>query len=66
MEPLRELQPTYSQLQATNSIICLTLIDRMCLGEAHEPCNCETWQKWLKKVDEINPNKGNCYLLLNM
>jgi len=30
----------------------------MCLGEAHEPCNCETWQKWLKKVDEINPNKA--------
>ncbi|CAL8293664.1 unnamed protein product [Merluccius merluccius] len=28
-----------------------------CLGEAHEPCDCETWRKWLQKVTEMKPEE---------
>uniref|UniRef100_A0A8C5C102 RBR-type E3 ubiquitin transferase n=1 Tax=Gadus morhua TaxID=8049 RepID=A0A8C5C102_GADMO len=28
-----------------------------CLGEAHEPCDCETWRKWLQKVTEMRPEE---------
>uniref|UniRef100_A0A3Q4MM62 Ankyrin repeat and IBR domain-containing protein 1 n=1 Tax=Neolamprologus brichardi TaxID=32507 RepID=A0A3Q4MM62_NEOBR len=26
-----------------------------CQGEAHEPCDCETWKMWLQKVSEMKP-----------
>ncbi|KAL6108902.1 ankib1 [Pungitius sinensis] len=26
-----------------------------CQGEAHEPCDCETWKLWLHKVTEMRP-----------
>ncbi|KAM3857993.1 ankyrin repeat and IBR domain-containing protein 1-like [Diretmus argenteus] len=26
-----------------------------CLGEAHEPCDCQTWRNWLQKVTEMKP-----------
>ncbi|XP_077599849.1 ankyrin repeat and IBR domain-containing protein 1-like isoform X2 [Stigmatopora nigra] len=28
-----------------------------CLGEAHEPCDCHTWRKWLQKVTEMKPEQ---------
>ncbi|XP_066571556.1 ankyrin repeat and IBR domain-containing protein 1 isoform X2 [Amia ocellicauda] len=28
-----------------------------CLGEAHEPCDCQTWQMWLHKVSEMKPEE---------
>ncbi|CAL8238698.1 unnamed protein product [Lota lota] len=28
-----------------------------CLGEAHEPCDCVTWRKWLQKVTEMKPEE---------
>ncbi|XP_077124312.1 ankyrin repeat and IBR domain-containing protein 1 isoform X1 [Ranitomeya variabilis] len=28
-----------------------------CLGEAHEPCDCQTWKKWLHKVSEMKPEE---------
>uniref|UniRef100_A0A8C9TD97 Ankyrin repeat and IBR domain-containing protein 1 n=1 Tax=Scleropages formosus TaxID=113540 RepID=A0A8C9TD97_SCLFO len=28
-----------------------------CLGEAHEPCTCQTWKQWLQKVSEMHPEK---------
>ncbi|KAE8596194.1 hypothetical protein XENTR_v10016007 [Xenopus tropicalis] len=28
-----------------------------CLGEAHEPCDCETWKNWLQKVSEMKPEE---------
>ncbi|XP_041932199.1 ankyrin repeat and IBR domain-containing protein 1 isoform X1 [Alosa sapidissima] len=28
-----------------------------CLGEAHEPCDCETWKLWLQKVTEMKPEE---------
>ncbi|KAM4687998.1 ankyrin repeat and IBR domain-containing protein 1 [Discoglossus pictus] len=28
-----------------------------CLGEAHEPCDCQTWKKWLQKVSEMKPEE---------
>ncbi|KAM3872785.1 ankyrin repeat and IBR domain-containing protein 1-like isoform 2-T2 [Diretmus argenteus] len=27
-----------------------------CQGEAHEPCDCETWKMWLQKVNEMRPD----------
>ncbi|KAL4216921.1 Ankyrin repeat and IBR domain-containing protein 1 [Mactra antiquata] len=30
-----------------------------CVGEAHEPCSCESLQKWLAEVNEIKPEKLN-------
>lgn len=35
--------------------ICLH--PRECLGEAHEPCDCQTWRNWLQKVKEMNPEE---------
>ncbi|XP_076461303.1 ankyrin repeat and IBR domain-containing protein 1-like [Babylonia areolata] len=26
-----------------------------CIGEAHEPCSCENWVKWQKKISDIKP-----------
>ncbi|KAK5862621.1 hypothetical protein PBY51_017993 [Eleginops maclovinus] len=28
-----------------------------CQGEAHEPCDCETWKLWLHKVGEMRPEE---------
>ncbi|XP_030056106.1 ankyrin repeat and IBR domain-containing protein 1 isoform X1 [Microcaecilia unicolor] len=28
-----------------------------CLGEAHEPCDCQTWKNWLQKVSEMKPEE---------
>ncbi|XP_028984300.1 ankyrin repeat and IBR domain-containing protein 1-like [Betta splendens] len=28
-----------------------------CRGEAHEPCDCETWKMWLQKVSEMRPEE---------
>uniref|UniRef100_A0A3Q3BCU0 RBR-type E3 ubiquitin transferase n=1 Tax=Kryptolebias marmoratus TaxID=37003 RepID=A0A3Q3BCU0_KRYMA len=28
-----------------------------CRGEAHEPCDCETWKLWLQKVTEMKPEE---------
>uniref|UniRef100_A0A7N6C3I2 Ankyrin repeat and IBR domain-containing protein 1 n=1 Tax=Anabas testudineus TaxID=64144 RepID=A0A7N6C3I2_ANATE len=28
-----------------------------CRGEAHEPCDCETWKMWLQKVTEMRPEE---------
>ncbi|XP_009292721.1 ankyrin repeat and IBR domain-containing protein 1 isoform X2 [Danio rerio] len=28
-----------------------------CLGDAHEPCDCETWKMWLQKVSEMKPEE---------
>uniref|UniRef100_A0AAX7TM04 RBR-type E3 ubiquitin transferase n=1 Tax=Astatotilapia calliptera TaxID=8154 RepID=A0AAX7TM04_ASTCA len=28
-----------------------------CQGEAHEPCDCETWKMWLQKVSEMKPEE---------
>ncbi|KAM4580905.1 ankyrin repeat and IBR domain-containing protein 1-like isoform 1-T2 [Odontesthes bonariensis] len=28
-----------------------------CRGEAHEPCDCETWKLWLQKVNEMKPEE---------
>ncbi|XP_008275215.1 ankyrin repeat and IBR domain-containing protein 1 [Stegastes partitus] len=28
-----------------------------CQGEAHEPCDCETWKLWLQKVSEMRPEE---------
>ncbi|KAL8591046.1 hypothetical protein ACOMHN_015669 [Nucella lapillus] len=27
-----------------------------CIGEAHEPCSCENWVKWQKKIADIKPD----------
>lgn len=36
---------------------------RECQGEAHEPCDCETWKMWLQKVSEMRPEECECLLL---
>ncbi|XP_037640320.1 ankyrin repeat and IBR domain-containing protein 1-like [Sebastes umbrosus] len=28
-----------------------------CQGEAHEPCDCDTWKLWLQKVTEMRPDE---------
>ncbi|KAA0710337.1 Ankyrin repeat and IBR domain-containing protein 1 [Triplophysa tibetana] len=28
-----------------------------CLGDAHEPCDCDTWKMWLQKVSEMRPEE---------
>ncbi|XP_039298971.1 uncharacterized protein LOC111051560 isoform X2 [Nilaparvata lugens] len=28
-----------------------------CLGEAHAPCACSEWQKWLGKISEVRPEE---------
>ncbi|RZF33312.1 hypothetical protein LSTR_LSTR007657 [Laodelphax striatellus] len=28
-----------------------------CLGEAHAPCACSEWQKWLSKISEVRPEE---------
>ncbi|XP_013908328.1 PREDICTED: ankyrin repeat and IBR domain-containing protein 1 isoform X3 [Thamnophis sirtalis] len=28
-----------------------------CLGEAHEPCDCETWKNWMQKITEMKPEE---------
>lgn len=30
---------------------------RECLGEAHEPCDCQTWKNWLQKITEMKPEE---------
>lgn len=34
-----------------------TYNSRECQGEAHEPCDCETWKLWLQKVNEMRPEE---------
>lgn len=34
-----------------------TFIFRECLGEAHEPCDCQTWKDWLQKISEMKPEE---------
>lgn len=29
-----------------------------CLGEAHEPCSCAQWQRWLDHCNEMKPRIG--------
>ncbi|TTF41805.1 Ankyrin repeat and IBR domain-containing protein 1 [Bagarius yarrelli] len=29
----------------------------MCQGEAHEPCDCQTWKMWLQKVTDMKPEE---------
>ncbi|XP_075995697.1 ankyrin repeat and IBR domain-containing protein 1-like isoform X2 [Genypterus blacodes] len=29
-----------------------------CLGEAHEPCDCQMWRNWLQKVTEMKPEES--------
>lgn len=40
----------------------VSLSFRECRGEAHEPCDCETWKLWLQKVTEMKPEE--CEYLL--
>ncbi|XP_055512119.1 ankyrin repeat and IBR domain-containing protein 1-like isoform X5 [Leucoraja erinacea] len=28
-----------------------------CLGEAHEPCDCQTWKNWQQKITEMKPEE---------
>ncbi|XP_064646454.1 ankyrin repeat and IBR domain-containing protein 1-like isoform X2 [Lineus longissimus] len=28
-----------------------------CLGDAHEPCSCEHWNKWFEKIQEVKPEE---------
>uniref|UniRef100_A0AAR2L1E8 Ankyrin repeat and IBR domain-containing protein 1 n=1 Tax=Pygocentrus nattereri TaxID=42514 RepID=A0AAR2L1E8_PYGNA len=28
-----------------------------CRGEAHEPCDCQTWKMWLQKVSDMKPEE---------
>uniref|UniRef100_A0A672KH75 RBR-type E3 ubiquitin transferase n=1 Tax=Sinocyclocheilus grahami TaxID=75366 RepID=A0A672KH75_SINGR len=28
-----------------------------CQGEAHEPCDCQTWKMWLQKVNDMKPEE---------
>ncbi|XP_049336170.1 ankyrin repeat and IBR domain-containing protein 1 [Astyanax mexicanus] len=28
-----------------------------CQGEAHEPCDCQTWKMWLQKVSDMKPQE---------
>ncbi|XP_074048930.1 ankyrin repeat and IBR domain-containing protein 1 isoform X2 [Macrotis lagotis] len=28
-----------------------------CLGEAHEPCDCQIWKNWLQKITEMKPEE---------
>ncbi|XP_061410534.1 LOW QUALITY PROTEIN: ankyrin repeat and IBR domain-containing protein 1 [Lethenteron reissneri] len=28
-----------------------------CLGEAHEPCDCDTWKQWLQKIVDMKPEE---------
>ncbi|XP_076122101.1 ankyrin repeat and IBR domain-containing protein 1 [Alosa pseudoharengus] len=28
-----------------------------CQGQAHEPCDCQTWKMWLQKVSEMRPEE---------
>ncbi|XP_063042033.1 ankyrin repeat and IBR domain-containing protein 1 isoform X2 [Engraulis encrasicolus] len=28
-----------------------------CQGEAHEPCDCQTWKMWLQKVNQMRPEE---------
>ena len=32
---------------------------RDCMGEAHEPCSCEEWKKWLELIEEMRPKVGD-------
>lgn len=38
-----------------------TFISRECLGEAHEPCDCQTWKDWLQKISEMKPEERKSY-----
>lgn len=35
---------------------------RECQGEAHEPCDCDTWKLWLQKVTEMRPEECEYWL----
>lgn len=40
-----------------HSCLSLAFLLRECLGDAHEPCDCETWKMWLQKVSEMKPEE---------
>lgn len=40
-----------------HSCLSLGFLLRECLGDAHEPCDCETWKMWLQKVSEMKPEE---------
>lgn len=40
-----------------NSYCVYILTFRECLGEAHEPCDCQTWKDWLQKISEMKPEE---------
>lgn len=44
--------------------LCVLREHRECKGEAHEPCDCETWKMWLKKVAEMKPEECKCWFCL--
>lgn len=39
-------------------------ICRECLGEAHEPCDCQMWRNWLQKVTEMKPEECKSVFVL--
>ena len=41
------------------SFIYLQHIYRDCMGEAHEPCSCEEWKRWLDLIEEMKPKVGD-------
>lgn len=46
--------------QPSASPIPVYVFARECKGEAHEPCDCETWKLWLQKVTEMRPEECEC------
>ncbi|XP_025921138.1 ankyrin repeat and IBR domain-containing protein 1 isoform X4 [Apteryx rowi] len=36
---------------------CRACWEAECLGEAHEPCDCQTWKDWLQKISEMKPEE---------
>lgn len=39
----------------SNVNITVHLIHRHCLKEAHLPCTCELWSRWMEKIAEMLP-----------
>ena len=50
--------PSYPPPGPYNNNIMITLC-RDCMGEAHEPCSCEEWKKWLDLIEEMRPKVGD-------
>lgn len=41
----------------SDSLFITLPVCRECLGEAHEPCDCQMWRNWLQKVTEMKPEE---------